>query len=35
VKAAKRAIIRYQFEDHPDLSGEPAAPTAADAPKGV
>jgi glycine dehydrogenase subunit 2 len=35
VKAAKRAIVRYQFEDHPDLSAEPAAATAAEAPKGV
>jgi glycine dehydrogenase subunit 2 len=24
VKAAKRAIVRYGFEDHPDLSAEPA-----------
>jgi glycine dehydrogenase subunit 2 len=35
VKAAKRAIVRYQFEDHPDLSAEPTTPTAAEAPKGV
>jgi glycine dehydrogenase subunit 2 len=35
VKAAKRAIVRYQFEDHPDLAAEPTAPTAAEAPKGV
>jgi glycine dehydrogenase subunit 2 len=35
VKAAKRAIVRYQFEDHPDLSQEPTTPTAAEAPKGV
>jgi glycine dehydrogenase subunit 2 len=35
VKAAKRAVVRYQFEDHPDLSAEPAAPAAADAPRGV
>jgi glycine cleavage system P protein (glycine dehydrogenase) subunit 2 len=35
VKAAKRAVVRYQFEDHPDLSSEPAAPAAADAPRGV
>src|SRR5213078_120228 len=26
VKAAKRAIVRYGFEDHPDLSAEPAEP---------
>ncbi len=25
VKAAKRVIVRYGFEDHPDLSDEPAA----------
>src|SRR5213076_176410 len=24
VKAAKRAVVRYLFEDHPDLSGDPA-----------
>ena len=24
VKAAKRAIVRYRFDDHPDLAGEPA-----------
>src|SRR5689334_837246 len=34
VKAAKRAIVRYQFEDHPDLSAEPAA-AGAETPKGV
>ncbi len=33
VKAAKRAVVRYQFEEHPDLS-EPA-PAAVEAPKGV
>jgi len=35
VKAARRAVVRYGFEDHPDLTGEPAAPAAAEAPKGV
>ena len=35
VKAAKRAIVRYRFEDHPDLAAEPAAPTEVEAPKGV
>jgi glycine dehydrogenase subunit 2 len=35
VKAAKRAIVRYGFEDHPDLAAEPTAGTAAEAPKGV
>jgi glycine dehydrogenase subunit 2 len=34
VKAAKRAVVRYQFEDHPDLSAEPAA-AGAETPKGV
>jgi glycine dehydrogenase subunit 2 len=35
VKAAKRAVVRYRFEDHPDLAAEPTAPAAAEAPKGV
>ena len=35
VKAAKRAIVRYRFEDHPDLSAEPAAAAEVEAPKGV
>ncbi|HET8653853.1 MAG TPA: aminomethyl-transferring glycine dehydrogenase subunit GcvPB [Gaiellaceae bacterium] len=35
VKAVKRAVVRYGFEDHPDLSAEPAAPVQAEAPKGV
>ncbi|MGZ4319964.1 MAG: hypothetical protein ACXVRD_11665, partial [Gaiellaceae bacterium] len=34
VKAAKRAVVRYLFEDHPDLSADPA-PVAVEAPKGV
>jgi glycine dehydrogenase subunit 2 len=34
VKAAKRAIVRYHFEDHPDLSAEPAA-AGVEAPKGA
>ena len=34
VKAAKRAVVRYQFEDHPDLSAEPAA-AGVEAPKGA
>jgi hypothetical protein len=33
VKAAKRAVVRYLFEDHPDLSEQ--APAAVEAPKGV
>jgi glycine dehydrogenase subunit 2 len=35
VKAAKRAIVRYRFEDHPDLTAEPTAGAAAEGPKGV
>ena len=35
VKAAKRAIVRYHFEDHPDLSGEPTTAAEVEAPKGV
>jgi glycine dehydrogenase subunit 2 len=35
VKAAKRAVVRYGFEDHPDLTAEPAAAAAAETPKGV
>ncbi len=35
VKAAKRAIVRYRFEDHPDLSDEPATAAEVEAPKGV
>jgi glycine dehydrogenase subunit 2 len=34
VKAAKRALVRYHFEEHPDLSGEPAA-AGVEAPKGA
>jgi glycine dehydrogenase subunit 2 len=26
VRAAKRAIVKYGFEDHPDVSAEPLAP---------
>jgi glycine dehydrogenase subunit 2 len=32
VKAAKRAVVRYEYEEHPDLADEPAA---AAAPKGA
>ncbi len=36
VKAAKRVVVRYGFENHPDLSDEPLKePVAAEAPKGV
>ena len=31
VKAAKRAVVKYGFEDHPDLAGEPE-PAAVGAP---
>jgi len=34
VKAAKRAVVRYHFEDHPDLSAEPTG-AAVEAPKGA
>jgi glycine dehydrogenase subunit 2 len=34
VKAAKRAVVRYRFEEHPDLR-DGATPMAAEAPKGV
>jgi glycine dehydrogenase subunit 2 len=33
VKAAKRAVVRYLFDEHPDLSD--SAPAAVEAPKGV
>jgi glycine dehydrogenase subunit 2 len=35
VKAAKAAVVRYGFEHHPDLSGEPAAAAQSELPKGV
>ena len=36
VKAAKRVVVRYGFEEHPDLSAEPAAAAAVvEAPKGA
>ena len=34
VKAAKRAIVKFGFEEHPDLSAE-REPQAVEAPKGV
>ena len=34
VKAAKRAIVTYGFEEHPDLSGEESAGEAARGPEG-
>ncbi len=35
VKAAKRTIVRYRFEEHPDLAAEPAAAGGVEAPKGA
>jgi glycine dehydrogenase subunit 2 len=35
VKAAKRAIVRYRFDDHPDLAGERAEGEAVEAQKGA
>jgi glycine dehydrogenase subunit 2 len=35
VKAARRAVVRYLFEDHPDLSAEPSAGRALEAQKGA
>jgi len=34
VKAAKQSVVRYRFDEHPDLTGELAASTV-EAPKGV
>jgi hypothetical protein len=35
VKAAKRAIVKYGFEQHPDLRGEPSQGRAVEAQKGA
>jgi glycine dehydrogenase subunit 2 len=35
VLAAKRAIVKYGFEEHPDLGSEPAAPRQLEAQKGA
>jgi glycine dehydrogenase subunit 2 len=35
VKAAKRAIVKYGFDQHPDLGGEPSAGEAIEAQKGA
>jgi glycine dehydrogenase subunit 2 len=35
VKAAKRAVVKYGFEEHPDLAAEPAAPRQLEAQKGA
>jgi hypothetical protein len=34
VRAARRPVLRYQFEQHPDFAGEPAA-AGVEAPKGA
>jgi hypothetical protein len=35
VKAAKRAVVRYLFEDHPDLSADAGSPRQLEAQKGA
>ena len=35
VKAVKRVVVRYLFDEHPDLSAEPAAAGVVEAPKGA
>jgi glycine dehydrogenase subunit 2 len=35
VKAAKRAIVKYGFDEHPDLAGKPSAGEAIEAQKGA
>jgi len=35
VKAAKRAIVRYRFDEHPDLTGKPSEGEALEAQKGA
>jgi glycine dehydrogenase subunit 2 len=35
VKAAKRAIVKYEFEEHPDLSEEPSEARQLEAQKGA
>ena len=35
VLAAKRAIVKYGFEDHPDLGNEPAEPRQLETQKGA
>jgi glycine dehydrogenase subunit 2 len=35
VRAAKRPVVKYEFEEHPDPTAEPAGAAAAEAPKGV
>jgi glycine dehydrogenase subunit 2 len=35
VKAAKRAVVKYAFDEHPDLSAEAAEPRQLEAQKGA
>jgi glycine dehydrogenase subunit 2 len=35
VKAAKRAIVKYEFDEHPALAGEPSKGEAVEAQKGA
>jgi hypothetical protein len=35
VKAAKRAVVKYGFEEHPDLSAEPSEARELEAQKGA
>ena len=35
VKAAKRAVVKYGFDEHPDLSGEAARPASSRRRKGA
>ena len=35
VKAAKQALVRYRFDDHPDLAGQPSAGEAVEVQKGA
>jgi hypothetical protein len=35
VKAAKRAIVKFGFDEHPDLGGGPSAGEAVEAQKGA
>jgi glycine dehydrogenase subunit 2 len=35
VRAAKRSIVKYGFDEHPDLGGEPTEPRQLEAQKGA
>jgi hypothetical protein len=35
VRAAKKPIVKFGFDEHPDLAGEARPAVAAEAPKGV